>query len=289
MSCRVGRRHGLIPTLLRLWYRPAATAPIRPLAWEAPYAVGVALEKTERKKRNYCSKINSLWYQLIPYMLYTVYFIELQQHCWAIQHLYSLYIRTAATRQTLGWAPGLPRCPCVQEAHWQKGNTQVKKSTAQGSRAMEEVKTAQGERLVQALLSGGQRRPSEWHWLWNLRDKKGPEVKSQGNFQAGGNRKVKAWVATAQSSQGPRGGSRLGGESRARPHGAPATWSRVWVLSEGERIRGSSLVAEPVEDLTLPGQWVAAVARVWSLGGELAHATAMAKKKKKNSSEGFSA
>ena len=26
-----------------------ATAPIRPLAWESPYAVGVALEKTKKK------------------------------------------------------------------------------------------------------------------------------------------------------------------------------------------------------------------------------------------------
>ena len=30
------------PALLRLWRRPAATAPIRPLAWESPYAMGAA-------------------------------------------------------------------------------------------------------------------------------------------------------------------------------------------------------------------------------------------------------
>ena len=37
--------------LLWLWYRPAATAPIRPLAWEPPYAVSAALkgQKTEKK------------------------------------------------------------------------------------------------------------------------------------------------------------------------------------------------------------------------------------------------
>ena len=28
------------PALLWLWHRPAATAPIRPLAWEPPYAAG---------------------------------------------------------------------------------------------------------------------------------------------------------------------------------------------------------------------------------------------------------
>ena len=29
-----------------------ATAPIRPLAWEPPYAVGVVLEKDKKKKKN---------------------------------------------------------------------------------------------------------------------------------------------------------------------------------------------------------------------------------------------
>ena len=46
MSCGVGRRRGLDPTLLWLGRRPATTALIRPLAWEPPYDVGVALEKT---------------------------------------------------------------------------------------------------------------------------------------------------------------------------------------------------------------------------------------------------
>ena len=48
MSRRVGCRLGLDPTLLWLWRRLAATALIRPLAWEPPHAAGVALEKTER-------------------------------------------------------------------------------------------------------------------------------------------------------------------------------------------------------------------------------------------------
>ena len=36
MSCGVGHRHGLDPTLLWLWHRLAAIAPIWPLAWELP-------------------------------------------------------------------------------------------------------------------------------------------------------------------------------------------------------------------------------------------------------------
>ena len=39
-----------IPRCCELWCRPAATAPIRPLAWEPPCAVGVALEKAKRPK-----------------------------------------------------------------------------------------------------------------------------------------------------------------------------------------------------------------------------------------------
>ena len=38
MSCGVGCRCSWDPTLLWLWYRPAAIALIRPLAWEPPYA-----------------------------------------------------------------------------------------------------------------------------------------------------------------------------------------------------------------------------------------------------------
>ena len=51
MSCGVGGRCGSDPVLLWLWRRPAATAPIRPLAWEPPYAVGAALEKAKRQER----------------------------------------------------------------------------------------------------------------------------------------------------------------------------------------------------------------------------------------------
>ena len=44
VSCGVGCRLGSDPELLWLWRRPVATAPIRPLAWELPYAMGAAQE-----------------------------------------------------------------------------------------------------------------------------------------------------------------------------------------------------------------------------------------------------
>ena len=58
MNCGVGCRHGLDLARLWLWRKPAATAPIGPLAWEPPYAVGAALkgQKTKKKKRKKSGK-----------------------------------------------------------------------------------------------------------------------------------------------------------------------------------------------------------------------------------------
>ena len=50
VSCGVGHRCGLDPVLLWLWCR-LATAPIRPLAWEFPYAVGEGLKKAKKKRK----------------------------------------------------------------------------------------------------------------------------------------------------------------------------------------------------------------------------------------------
>ena len=44
MSYGVGCRRSSDPELLWLWCEPAAVAPTRPLAWEPPYAAGVALK-----------------------------------------------------------------------------------------------------------------------------------------------------------------------------------------------------------------------------------------------------
>ena len=51
MSYGLGRRPGLDLALLCLWHRPAATPPIGPLAWERPYAAGVAIKKKKKKKK----------------------------------------------------------------------------------------------------------------------------------------------------------------------------------------------------------------------------------------------
>ena len=51
VSCGVGRRCGSDHALLWLWCRPAATAPIRSLTWEFPYASGEALGKAEKQEQ----------------------------------------------------------------------------------------------------------------------------------------------------------------------------------------------------------------------------------------------
>ena len=53
VSCGVGHRRSLDPVLLWLWlwHRPAAAALIQPLAWEPPYAVGVALKSKNKQTK----------------------------------------------------------------------------------------------------------------------------------------------------------------------------------------------------------------------------------------------
>ena len=50
MSCGVGFSCSLDLVLLWLWHRPAATAPIQPLAWELSYATGAAVKKEKEKE-----------------------------------------------------------------------------------------------------------------------------------------------------------------------------------------------------------------------------------------------
>ena len=50
MSCGIGHRQGSDSTLMWLLYRPAAAAPVQPLAWELPYTTDAALK---RKKKGF--------------------------------------------------------------------------------------------------------------------------------------------------------------------------------------------------------------------------------------------
>ena len=52
MSCGVGCGRSSDPALLWLWRWLAAAAPIRPLAWEPPYAMGSGPRKGKKTKIN---------------------------------------------------------------------------------------------------------------------------------------------------------------------------------------------------------------------------------------------
>ena len=47
----IGHRCSLDPAWLWLWCGPTAAAPIRPLAWELPYAAGEGLKRKNKKNR----------------------------------------------------------------------------------------------------------------------------------------------------------------------------------------------------------------------------------------------
>ena len=55
--CGIGHRCGSDLVLLWRWWRPAGAAPIRPLAWEPPYAEGEALKRTREKQTQTDSKM----------------------------------------------------------------------------------------------------------------------------------------------------------------------------------------------------------------------------------------
>ena len=60
MSYDVGHRRGLDLALLWLWCRLPGVGPIRPLAWEPPYALDVAL-KTKKAKKKKKDSTNQDW------------------------------------------------------------------------------------------------------------------------------------------------------------------------------------------------------------------------------------
>ena len=58
MSGGIVYQYGSDLALLWLWHRLAAGAPIQPLAWEPPYAMGMALEKTKKQQQK---KLNHIF------------------------------------------------------------------------------------------------------------------------------------------------------------------------------------------------------------------------------------
>ena len=77
MSCGVGRRCGSDLASQWLWCRPVATVPIQPLAWEPPYAAGVALkrQKKEKEKKKKLVKVLRYIFSLCSLLIWPGVFI----------------------------------------------------------------------------------------------------------------------------------------------------------------------------------------------------------------------
>ena len=60
-------RRGSDLAWLWLWLWPAAVAPIWPLAWEPPYAEGVALERPKKRKKWVCLKVMGDCVSIAPF------------------------------------------------------------------------------------------------------------------------------------------------------------------------------------------------------------------------------
>ena len=91
MSCGVGCKWGLYSALLWLWCRPAATALIRSLAWESPYAMGAAQEMTKRQKKERGKSYQTFLLDRTSYRCFHVIInLEVLMFCFLVplSHLY---------------------------------------------------------------------------------------------------------------------------------------------------------------------------------------------------------
>ena len=61
VRCGIAQRQASDLVLLWLWYRLAAIAPIRPLAWELPYAFGTALKSKQQQQTQNQTKTKVLF------------------------------------------------------------------------------------------------------------------------------------------------------------------------------------------------------------------------------------
>ena len=99
MSYGVGSRRGSDPALLWLWHRLVATALIGLLAWEPPYAAGVAQEmaksppqKKKKKKRHNCQNKQQNKNTVIRTKILgnvALYLFSSYTSCWVVQELKS--------------------------------------------------------------------------------------------------------------------------------------------------------------------------------------------------------
>jgi len=98
VSCGVGCRRSSDPVLLWLWRRPVATAPIRPLAWESPYAAGAAQRNSKKTKQTNKQKKNNV-------------ILSLGEDVPVLRHRRVRAPGPESTQEDWSWRPGHIRLP----------------------------------------------------------------------------------------------------------------------------------------------------------------------------------
>jgi len=97
VSCVVGHRPGLDLALLWLWCNPVAAAPIRPLAWEPPYAAGDKKDKKKTQKKPHKTLFNLKLLGCLQKMLLTCkstigHLLDLMNHLNSFLEMGALWI-----------------------------------------------------------------------------------------------------------------------------------------------------------------------------------------------------
>ena len=76
MNYGIDHRHSSDLALLWLWCKPAATAPIRPLAWEPSHAVCAALKRQKTKIKNKVKVTGEHLFYSLTYVPLVLLFID---------------------------------------------------------------------------------------------------------------------------------------------------------------------------------------------------------------------
>ena len=88
MSYGVGHRRSSDLVLLWLWCRPAAVAPIGPVAWEPPYAVSAASEKKKKLnlslQQKFCFSLTAFMYIIVRNCFLKMLVVKLLYFKWTV-------------------------------------------------------------------------------------------------------------------------------------------------------------------------------------------------------------
>ena len=112
--CGVGHRHDSDPVLLWLWPRPAAIAPMRPLAWEFPYAMGAALKRKKKKReKKRKERKKTLFHLFQSFLIFCFWWGELPHSIWSSPASNQIEATVATSDAAAVMPDPYPLCPVL--------------------------------------------------------------------------------------------------------------------------------------------------------------------------------